>query len=188
MAALDTLSDAELMCLVSQDNEAAFETLFDRYQALLYSYAYRKLQDRLEAQDVVQEVFITLWHKRASFNLQTTLKGYLYKSVLNKILDVFKHRNVKAAYAGQYVEVDSVETDFLLREHELEALIEKEIQAMPPKMREIYILKRQQYLSTKEIAEQLNISEHTVNTQMKRALQHLRVKLGLLVYIFFILH
>jgi RNA polymerase sigma factor (sigma-70 family) len=108
--------------------------------------------------------------------------------VLNRVLDVFKHREVKLAYAGQYVEVDTADTDFLIREKELEALIEKEIQAMPPKMREIYILKRRQYLSTKEIADQLDISEHTVNTQMKRALKHLRVKLGLLVYLLYILH
>lgn len=88
------------------------------------------------------------------------------------MLDIFKHRTVKTAYANTYVEVDSAETDFLLWEHELDSLIEKEIQAMPAKMREIYVMKRQQYMTTKEIAEALNISEHTVNTQMKRTLQH----------------
>lgn len=137
---------------------------------------------------MVQEVFITLWNKRHEFELKTTLQGYLYKSVLNRVLDVFKHRTIKTAYANQYVEVDSAETDFLLREKDLKALIEKEIAAMPPRMREIYILKRNQYLTTKEIAEELGISEHTVNTQMKRALHHLRVKLGILVYLRYIFH
>jgi RNA polymerase sigma-70 factor (family 1) len=188
MVALDRLSDAELLVLVSQDNEAAFEILFQRFDALLYSYAYRKLRDKLEAQDVVQEVFIALWDRRHDFQLKTSLQGYLYKSTLNKVLDIFKHRTVRTAYAHTYVEVNSAETDFLIRERELEALIAKEIEAMPPKMREVYILKRQQYLSTKEIAEQLDISEHTVNTQMKRALRHLRMKLGLLVYLLYILH
>ncbi|MFD2872009.1 RNA polymerase sigma-70 factor [Mucilaginibacter ximonensis] len=188
MAALQTLSDQELLSLIAGDGQAAFEELYLRYDALLYSYAYRKLKNKQEAQDVVQEVFIKLWHQRHDFELKTTLQGYLYKSVLNRVLDVFKHRDVKLAYANQYVEVDSVETDFLVREKDLEALIEREIQAMPPKMREIYILKRKQCLSTKEIAEELGLSEHTVNTQMKRALQHLRVKLGILVYLLYILH
>ncbi|MDB5004416.1 MAG: polymerase sigma 70 [Mucilaginibacter sp.] len=188
MAALETLSDQELLDLVKQDQETAFEELYLRYDALLYSYAFRKLQDKLEAQDVVQEVFIALWNKRADFELKTTLQGYLYKLVLNRVLDIFKHRTIRTAYANRYVKVDSAETDFLLRENELIALIEKEIAAMPPKMREIYILKRKQYLSSKEIAEQLGISEHTVNTQMKRALHHLRVKLGILVYLLYIFH
>lgn len=185
---MQTLSDLELLSLIAGDGQSAFEELYLRYDALLYSYAYRKLKNKQEAQDVVQEVFITLWHKRYEFELKTTLQGYLYKSVLNRVLDIFKHRDVKLAFANQYVEVDSAETDFLIREKELEALIEKEIQAMPPKMREIYILKRKHYLSAKEIAEQLDISEHTVNTQMKRALQHLRVKLGILVYLLYIFH
>jgi len=188
MHQLDSLSDSELLSLVAGDDQTAFEVLYLRYDALLYSYAFRKLQDKQEAQDVVQEVFIALWNKRSHFELKTTLQGYLYKSVLNRVLDIFKHRTIKTAYAEQFIEVDSAETDFLLREKELEALIEKEIAAMPPKMQEIYRLKRQQYLSAAEIAEQLDISEHTVNTQMKRALHHLRVKLGLLIYLLYILH
>ncbi|MGF7080396.1 RNA polymerase sigma-70 factor [Mucilaginibacter sp. UYCu711] len=182
------LLDEELLLLLAGGDRVAFEELFLRYDTLLFSYAFRKLQDKYEAQDVVQEVFIALWNKRESFMLQTTLRGYLYKSVLNRVLDIFKHRKVKAAYSSQFVEVDSAQTDYLLREKEITALIEKEIAMMPPKMREIYELKRKDFLSTREIAGKLDISEHTVNTQMKRALKHLRVKLGVLVYLFYILH
>jgi len=60
MAMLNALPDAELLSLVAVDDEAAFEELYQRFDALLYSYAYRKLQDKLEAQDVVREVFIAL--------------------------------------------------------------------------------------------------------------------------------
>lgn len=188
MVRLGALSDEDLLPLLAEDDRAAFEELFLRYDSLLYSYAYRKLENKHEAQDVVQEVLITLWSNRQTFQLKTTLRGYLYKSVLNRVLDIFKHRTIKAAYAKQYIDVDTAQTDFLLLEHEITALIEKEIAAMPPKMREIYELKRKQYLSAREIAEQLDISEHTVNTQMKRALKHLRVKLGVLVYLLYILH
>lgn len=187
MVKLSVLTDEALLPYIMAGEEAAFREIYERYDSLLYSYAYRKLGHKQEAQDVVQEVFISLWNKRHNFELRTSLQGYLYKSVLNKVLDIFKHRTVEAAYANQYIEVDTAQTDFLLREKEISALIEKEIIAMPPKMREIYELKRKQYLSTKEIAEQLNISEHTVNTQMKRALKHLRLKLGVIIYLLYII-
>ena len=148
----------------------------------------RRTLNKHETQDVVQQIFITLWQKRETFRLHTTLNGYLYKSVLNKVLNIFKHRTVRTAYTNQFIEVDTTQIDFILREHELEALIKKEIQAMQPKMRKIYILKRKQYLSTNDIAKQLGLSEYTVNTQMKRALQHLRVKLGILIYLLYSLN
>lgn len=188
MTSLSTSSDVELLLLLKGDDEPAFEELYLRYDALLYSYAYRKLQNKQEAQDVVQEVFINLWNSRKGFELKSTLQGYLYKSVLNRILNIFKQREFRIIYANQFIEVDSSETDYLVRERDIVALIEKEIESMPPKMREIYEMKRKKYLSAKEIAEQLDISEHTVNTQMKRALKHLRVKLGILIYLVYILH
>ena len=76
----------------------------------------------------------------------------------------------------------------MIREKDIKALIETEIAQMPPRMREIYELKRKSFMTTKEIAEHLQISEHTVSTQMKRALKLLRIKLGLLIYILYILH
>jgi RNA polymerase sigma factor (sigma-70 family) len=80
-----------------------------------------------------------------------------------------------------YVEISNEDTDYLIREKDITLLIEKEILAMPPKMREIYTLKKKYFLSTKEIATELSLSEHTVSTQMKRALKHLKVKLGIIV-------
>jgi RNA polymerase sigma-70 factor (family 1) len=184
-------TEEALLSLLKVSDESAFEQIYLRYDSLLYSYAYRKLQNKQEAQDVVQEVFITLWNVRENFQVKSTLSGYLYKSVLNKIFNIFKHQNIIQKYidsGDHFIEKDTVDTDYLIREKEISVLIEKEIAAMPPRMREIYELKRKEYLSTKEISEKLQIAETTVSTQIKRALKLLRVKLRIVIYIMWIFY
>ncbi|RAJ28825.1 RNA polymerase sigma-70 factor [Pedobacter cryoconitis] len=189
MANYNAFTDSELILLLKEDNDAAFREIYLRYDKLLYLYAYKKLRNKEEAKDVVQDVFTWLLNNRNEIHLKVSLSGYLYKAVLHKIFDIFKHKGIIKKYAESgehYVELNSAETDYLIREKDIKALIEREIAAMPPKMREIYILKRKNYLSTKEIALQLGVSEHTVSTQLKRAMKHLRIKLGLVVYLLWI--
>lgn len=176
--------DQELVLLLKEGDDAAFREIYVRYDKLLLIYAYKKLRNREEAKDLVQDVFTWLWNNRNDFYINTTLSGYLYKSVLNRIFDVVKHKGVIRKYVdsgAHYIEISNADTDYLIREKDITLLIEKEILAMPTRMREIYTLKKKYFLSTKEIAAELSLSEHTVSTQMKRALKHLKVKLGLLV-------
>ncbi|SMC55365.1 RNA polymerase sigma factor [Pedobacter africanus] len=185
-----THNDLELVALLKEGNEAAFAEIYERYHRLLYLYAYRKLKDDEDTKDLVQEVFTWLWNQRKNFELKTTLAGYLYKMVLNRVFDIFKHKNIVHKYieSGQhFIEIDSTETDYLIREKDIAGLIAREIAAMPPKMREIFELKNKAFLSTKEIASQLEISEHTVSTQLKRASKHLRTKLGIVVWLLYLL-
>lgn len=185
-----TYTDEELLVKMQGNDEAAFREIYERYTDLLYAYAFRRLQSKEEAKDVVQEVFIKLWEARATFELKTYLSGFLYKSVLNKILDIWKHNKVVRNHVlskSLEIDVDSVETDFLIREKEVAAMIEKEIAAMPPRMRAVYELKFKQYYSVKQIAAELEISENTVATQLQRASAHLKNKLGLVIYIVYIL-
>ncbi len=191
MILYNSLADAELTHLLKSDDQAAFEEIYLRYASLLYLYAYRKLKGKEEAKDVVQDVFIALWNNRKKFDVKTTLSGYLYKSVLNKVFNIFKHQNIIQEYikANQhFIKIDSTETDYLIREKDITTLIENEIAAMPPRMREIYELKRKKFLSTKEIAKQLNLSEFTVSTHMKRALKLLKDKLPIFIYLVYIIY
>lgn len=179
-----TCFDEELVFLLKEGDDAAFGEIYLRYDKLLLIYAYKKLRNREEAKDLVQDVFTWLWNNRNDFSLNTSLSGYLYKSVLNRIFDLVKHKGIIRKYvdSGQHsIEISNADTDYLIREKDIALLIEKEISGMPPKMREIYNLKKKYFLSTKEIAAELSLSEHTVSTQMKRALKHLKVKLGLIV-------
>ncbi len=189
MADYAKLSDTQLLAFLKEDDNGAYMEIYDRYNSLLFAYAYRKLQDKQEAQDVVQEVFIGLWERRKTFVLKTYLSGFLYKSVLNRILDIFKHSKVIKQYAELQklqIDVDSVETDYLIREKEIAAMIAKEIAAMPPRMREVYELKYKDFKSTAEIAAMLGISPHTVSNQLKNASAHLKKRLGLVVFMLYI--
>jgi len=191
MEAYIDYSDHELICQFISGDDAAFKEIYLRYDKPLYLYAYHKLGNKEEARDVVHDVFAWMLSNRETLNLKTTLSGYLYKSVLNKIFNLFKHKQILRKYADEgnhYIDVEGAETDFLIREKDLTAMIEKEISAMPERMREIYKLKRSQYLSAKEIAGQLDIAESTVTTQMKRAMRHPRLKLGLLIYFLIVIN
>lgn len=190
MANYNTYTDSELIALWKEGNDAVFREIYLRYDKLLYLYAYKKLRNREEAKDVVQDSFTWLLNHRTEIHLTSSLSGYLYKTVLHQILDIFKHKGIIKKYAesgAHYIDLDSPEADYLIREKDIAALIENEIAAMPPKMREIYTLKRREFLSTKEIAGQLGLSTHTVSTQLKRAMKHLKVKLGVAVFILWVL-
>jgi len=190
MAAYSKHPDSELASLLREGDHAAFEEIYERYYRLLYLYAVRKLPDDNEARDTVQDVFLGLWNQHGQFNLRTTLSAYLYKSTLNRIYDTYRRKDIFQRYleAGEYyLETDSEQTDYLLDEVRIAALITREVAAMPPRMREIYELKYQQLLSTRDIAVQLGLSEHTVSTQLKRALRHLRLRLGIFTVVVFIL-
>jgi len=185
----NSLSDLELTKRLRSGDDLAFREIYKRYDKPLYLYAYNKLGSKEEARDVIQDVFAWLLDNRENIELRTSLSGYLYQSVLHKVFNIFKHQKVIQKYADEeyiHTDLDSKETDYLIREKDIIAMVENEIALMPPRMREIYQLRSKNYLTNKEIAEQLGIAESTVATQIKRAMKHLRTKLGLVVYLIYL--
>jgi len=191
MPSYSSHNDYELVTLFITGDDAAFKEIYLRYDKPLYLYAYHKLGNKEESRDVVQDVFAWLLNNRTGIDLKTTLSGYLYKSVLNKIYNIYKHKQVLHKYTDDgngYLDLERTETDFLIREKDIRNMIDKTIAEMPPRMREVYELKSKRYMSAKQIAEYTGVAESTVNTQLKRAMKHLKLKLGLLTYIIFILN
>lgn len=184
-------SDSELSELFRSGDDTAFKEIYDRYYNLLYLFAYNKLRNTEEAKDVVHDMFAWMIDHRQKFVLKTSLSSYLYKSVLNKVFNIFSHQAIVRKYIEQgdyFIEVDSAETDYLIREKDIADMISQEIANMPPKMREVYELKFNGYLSAKDIAAKLDISENTVNTHLKRAVKKLRDNLGAAVFVLYILN
>jgi RNA polymerase sigma-70 factor (family 1) len=181
---LTELSDAELLDLLKTGEQEAFAAIYDRYWAVLYRYARRLLQDDQAAQDVVQDIFVMLWSKAPGLESGTNLPGFLYASVRNRSLKIFAHDKVHAKYLDSledFLAQGSTVTEDTIRVRELAARIELEVDLLPPKMREVFLLSRRDGLSHKAIAEQLDISEHTVKKQVHNATKSLRVKLGSLL-------
>jgi RNA polymerase sigma-70 factor (family 1) len=184
------ISDNELISLLKESDHSAYNEIYHRYFFLIYTHAYKKLRDEDQAKDVVQDVFAALWFKKDS-NLPTSnLAGYLYTAVRNKVFDLFARQQVQSKYIDSLhvflINTTSVPTDYRIRENDLKAYIAKEILALPPKMRKIFELSKNEQLSHKEIAKQLNISENNVSKQVNNALRILRTKLGILIYLYFL--
>lgn len=191
MPVYSSYTDLELANLLKAGDHTAYTEIYNRYIWVLYGHAFAKLQNREEAKDVVQELFVTLWAKRGFVPFHTNLAGYLYTALRNRILNIIAHKQVESEYIGSlqcFLDNSEAETDYLLRQNQLAALIEKEIAALPAKMKEVFELSRKANLSHKEIAEQLHLSEKTVKNQINNALKILRVKLSLFIYLLLILN
>lgn len=186
MTAYSSLSDYELTDLLKSGDQAAFTEIYQRYKWVLFVHALKRVGDREQAKDIIQELFTTLWDRRNELDLHSHLSGYLYTSIRNRVIKSFAHRQVESDYltslAATISEGDCI-TDHKVRQSSLAAIIENEINELPEKMREVFILSRKHHLSHKEIAQQLGIEETTVKRQISNALKILRVKLGLIVWL-----
>lgn len=180
MADYKTLLDAELIVLLKQSDDFAFTEIYNRYSMLVYYRVNQMLRDPEAAKDIVQEIFMTLWNKAANVHEDANLAGYLYVAGRNRVLKLIEKGKVKndyiAAIAKFATEVSTATLDEI-DERAIAAIIEKEIQNLPPKMRKVFELSRNENLSHKEIAEQLNISDKTVKKQINNAIKILKPKL-----------
>ncbi|MBB5439393.1 RNA polymerase sigma-70 factor (ECF subfamily) [Pedobacter sp. AK017] len=181
MSAYSTYTDEALVVLLKQGDELAYAQIYDRYWPLLFRFSRRMLQNDEDAGDVVQDIFVMIWSKSQSLELKVSLNSFLYASVRNRILKHFEKTKVRSSYLKSletFIDRGEEITDHTIREQELAKLIEREINLLPLKMREIFLLSRTANMSYKEIAEQLNISELTVKKQVSNALKILKLKLG----------
>ncbi|WP_257666823.1 RNA polymerase sigma factor [Parapedobacter tibetensis] len=190
MAAYTSKSDLELATLLQADDEAAYAELYRRYALMLLNHAYNKTRDREEAKDIVHEVFSMLWSRRKALRFSSNLSGFLYTAVRNIILNQVTRREVEAKYfqsMQHFADTEESIADYLIREQQLAELVEREIEQLPKKMRQVFTLSRKEYLSHQEIAEKLGISEQTVSKHVTNALKILRGKLGILVYLLWLI-
>lgn len=188
MTAYSTYTDQELVALLQTGDQYAYTEIYERYEAMVYIFTYKRIGDREEARDIVHEVFMYFWEQHAHLVFTSGLLPFMYGSVKNKIFNRIKHQKVSKRYIDafqEYLDTSTESADDLLRHNELSALIEKEIAALPEKMRQVFELSRKTNYSRKEIAAQLNLSEETVKSHMHHALKLLKAKLGPLMMLVF---
>ncbi|MDR6943758.1 RNA polymerase sigma factor [Mucilaginibacter pocheonensis] len=189
MADNSNLSDYELKERLFLGDEDAFAEIYERYKYILHAHALNKIRNKSEAEDIIQQVFTQLWEKRAQIKSVTNLCGYLYTAVRNNILNRITHASTQKKYitsVESFAQNSTIETDYLIRQRQLMEIVEAEIGLLPARMREVFELSRKNHFSHKEIAEKLNISERTVDTQISNSLRILKGKLGPLFSICFL--
>lgn len=154
-----------------------FEKLFEQWYKPLYIYAYSIIHDAMEAEDVVQKMFCKLWDQADKIEIHTSMKSYLYRAVHNDCLNWVKSQKTKEEhhdYLGRAQATSANPTEEQLTRHELEKEIELAIENLPPRCREAFKLSRYEHLSHAKIAEKMNITTNTVETQIVKALRLLK--------------
>lgn len=181
-------SDMDLFLLMKDDCEEAYTEIYHRYKVALFIHTYKFIQNEEEAKDILQELFTALWIKRKEIVLRGSVPSYLYTSIKNRVLDRIAHTQVASRYIESirdYIHNGEYITDEALRERELRLIIEKEVEGLPIRMKEVYELSRNQGLSYKQIAQKLNISENTVRKQIYNALKLLRLRINAFLLLLF---
>lgn len=166
-------ADETLLTSLLKDDEDAFRQIYKRYAPRLYAAAYNLFRDKPLCEDLIQELFADLWIRRKSLNIKS-LKPYLYTAVKNRVLMAMRSGRTMLNDTALEKLIADYATDDRLNAKELNDILNKGINSLPDKCREIFQLSRNEHLSNKEIAERLNISVKTVESQMTIALRKLR--------------
>ncbi|PWD98864.1 RNA polymerase sigma-70 factor [Marinilabilia rubra] len=187
----DEWSEQQLLDGISSGEESAFRHLFDVYYQLLVSFAYRYLNDLDSARNVVQDVIVSLYDKRESIKIHTSLKAHLYQSVRNRALNVLKREKMQRDHHNRILEEEKDQSYYedKLAVSELEARIADVVKELPGQCRRIFLMSRQEGLSNSDIASDLDISKRTVETQISKALKKIRedlLKYGYLPVLLFL--
>ena len=174
------MDDRDLLARLKADDQAAFDTIFRSHYAALVILAQSLLHDRSASEDVVQEVMLELWRRRTTVTIQESLRAYLVRSTRNRALNQIRHANVQRRAEPHLMGEDSVAAAGAsgLVASELRDAITAAVAELPPACREVFRLSREQGLRYAEIAETLGISVKTVESQMGKALKHLRARLA----------
>ncbi len=174
------LTDEELLLLLETDDESGLKLIYDQYWEQLYLAAFSILRDADPCKDIVQDVLLQLWIRRAKVKIDS-LKSYLFTAVRYKVLSHIK----SASSRKVFIEPEELEKlagfnlmKDRLNEQDIEKLLEEGVALLPKRCQEVFLLSRMEHLSNKEIANRMGISVKTVEAQMSIALKQLRIVMG----------
>lgn len=166
-------------------DKAQFEALFKSHFAFLVNFARQFVDDVDTAQDLTQKVFITLWEKREQIDPKQSIKSYLFTSVRNRCLNYIRDQK---KYRSQVLDIELADFELAVEEdhfgeEELKQKIEAALSSLPGKCRQVFEMSRFQQMKYKEIAEELDISQKTVEAHMSKAIKSLRAYLEAYMWI-----
>lgn len=164
-------------------DKVAFEKIFRTYYKQLTGYAYTFVRCGEHAEDIVQTVFLRIWSNKETWDPPGKVKPYLFAAVKNEALNEIRHKKIQNDSEEKLLELftELKSNSYHEKDTDLEELretIQKEIDRLPLRCKEIFLLNRTSGLTYTEIADYLDISINTVNTQMGRALKMLRKNLS----------
>ncbi len=168
---------SQLVEQLKKGDAAAFDALFEEYGQKLFGFAMKYMKSEPEAEDLVQEVFVRVWEKRKSLKSDYSFKSYLFTIALNQIRKFFNKKAIALHYFAEmkYMEPDSDNNmvksiDYASILEQVDRIVDK----LPERKRLIFLKSRKEGKSSKEIAEELQITVGTVDNQVSDALRIIR--------------
>ncbi|MCE7054603.1 RNA polymerase sigma-70 factor [Algoriphagus sp. AGSA1] len=185
------LRDEELVDrLVNEEDEDAFQEIYNRYWKLIFLQAYRKIGSKEKAEGLTQDLFMSLWDRRNMVGIQH-LSGWLNQSIRYAIINFYKSQVVKEKYrqfAKNHTNSSESSSDHLARLNELSESIRLAMDSLPEKTRMVFKMSREENKPVKEIADLLDLSEKAVEYHISQSLKKMRIYLKeyLMVILFWI--
>lgn len=175
MANYADYTDEELVSLLKEGHKEAFSCIYERHWHALYQTAYRRLADREQCCDVVQDIFIDLWEQRSNKSIQQ-LEPYLHTAVRYKVYTLLAKNKALPAFVEPFEQmlISPLTADGPFGEQETRRVLAAWLETLPRKRRRIFELHYFEGRSTKEIAEELQVSQKTVQNQLNTASNNLR--------------
>lgn len=180
MTQLNDPVEQQWLTALAAGDESALRSIFDRYYATLLGDVDRIIPDEDTAKDIVQEVFVELWRKRAALDVHTSLRAYLRRAAVNRSLNFLKSKQrfiFTEQDEGQLADQDPIVSALhqnTPQPENMETALHEAIQLLPEKCRLVFTLSKFEQMSHREIAEQLGISVKTIENQITKAMKMLR--------------
>jgi len=187
-------NDQQLVQLLQKGNVAAFDSLFEVYSQRLFGFAFKYFKNETDAEELVQEVFVKVWENRQTLKSELSFRSYLFTIALNQIRKHFNKKATSLRYLESLTQDPEYQVSFQDDSYESNLQqINLIIEQLPPRRREIFIKSKLEGKSSKEVAQELNISAGTVDNQVSEALRFIRSQLktdnvAVLLFIFLFLH
>ena len=183
------IDEKKLIQLLAGGNEMAFEILFYRYRGKVANFIKRSIPPHADLEETVHEIFLRVWSNKEKLDGDRPFEPYLFQIARNLVVDELRQKIEHAVYLQDVAFAADLVTsnaDSKIEENELQNWFKSILDKLPSKRKEIFILSRIEELTYREIAAKLNISENTVDTQIRRTLQFFRSELKKLkTFLFF---
>lgn len=153
--------------------------LYDEHQPSLLNFAIYLVGSREDAMEIVNDVYVSLWQNRHTYNEIRSIKSYLFSAVKNRSINQIKKKKIEVTHLWPDNEESSFRADAAVDEKDHKVALENLMDQLPPKCRQIFVMSRIDELSYAEIAELLDLSIKTVENQMGKALKIFRKKMGI---------
>ncbi len=166
-----------LVKALKNGDKVAFEKIFHMYHKQLYFFCYSFLNQKEDAENLTQDVFVKLWVNRATLDCEKSFSGFLFTMTKNLALNHIRKTIHQQIFVNQLLNnnlEDCYQTEKQVSYNEVKSSLNNLVCQLPPKRKEIFILSREKGLSHKEISKRLGVSIHTVESQMSKALKFIR--------------